>query len=165
MNFKKWGGEGCTSYPPTMKTLVLWLPPSPPEPGQLCRETGFRVPHPMTSIATDGLATEGPRPHSFQKRLLLCSGPATCSCLDKCSQGSQGASKAQPSQLHSEQIRDCKDSTLCSWEHACLLPQSCPTLCDPMDCSPPGRILEWVAIPFSRIHGRRQKKALGVLDR
>ena len=42
--------------------------------------------------------------------------------------------------------------------HAKLL-QSCPTLCDPMDCSPPGssihgilqaRILEWVAIPFSR---------------
>ena len=37
--------------------------------------------------------------------------------------------------------------------------QSGPTLCDPMDCSPPGssvhgtvqaRILEWVAIPFSR---------------
>ena len=35
--------------------------------------------------------------------------------------------------------------------------QSCPTLCDPIDCSPPGssihgifpaRILEWVAIPF-----------------
>ena len=37
--------------------------------------------------------------------------------------------------------------------------QSCPTLCYPMDCSPPGssvhgilqaRILEWVAISFSR---------------
>ena len=37
--------------------------------------------------------------------------------------------------------------------------QSCPTLCGPMDCSPPGssvhgilqaRILEWVAISFSR---------------
>ena len=37
--------------------------------------------------------------------------------------------------------------------------QSCPTLCNPVDCSPPGpsvheilqaRILEWVAIPFSR---------------
>ena len=37
--------------------------------------------------------------------------------------------------------------------------QSCPTLCDPMDCSPPGssvrgilqaRILEWVAISSSR---------------
>ena len=40
-----------------------------------------------------------------------------------------------------------------------LVTQSCPTLCDPMDCSPPGsslhrilqaRILVWVAIPFSR---------------
>ena len=37
--------------------------------------------------------------------------------------------------------------------------QPCPALCDPMDCSPPGssdngilqaRILEWVAMPFSR---------------
>ena len=37
--------------------------------------------------------------------------------------------------------------------------QSCPTLCDPMDCSPPGssvhgtseaRRLEWIAISFSR---------------
>ena len=41
----------------------------------------------------------------------------------------------------------------------CLIAQSCPTLCDPVDCSPPGypvhgilqaRTLEWVAIPFSR---------------
>ena len=40
-----------------------------------------------------------------------------------------------------------------------LVTQSCPTLCDPMDCSPPGssvheicqaRILEWVVIPISR---------------
>ena len=40
-----------------------------------------------------------------------------------------------------------------------LVAQSCPTLCDPMDCSPLGssvhgilqaRILEWIAIPFSR---------------
>ena len=40
-----------------------------------------------------------------------------------------------------------------------LVSQSCPTLCDPMDCSSPGlsvhgilqaRILEWVAIPFRR---------------
>ena len=40
-----------------------------------------------------------------------------------------------------------------------LVAQLCPTLCDPMDCSPPdssvhgilqARILEWVAIPFSR---------------
>ena len=40
-----------------------------------------------------------------------------------------------------------------------LAAQSCPTLCDPMDCSLPSssvhgilqaRILEWVAIPFTR---------------
>ena len=44
--------------------------------------------------------------------------------------------------------------------------QSCPTLCDPMDCSLPGssvhgvfqaRILEWVAISFSR--GSSQPRA------
>ena len=43
-------------------------------------------------------------------------------------------------------------------EQEVLVTQSCPTLCDPMDCSPPDssvhgilqtRILEWVAIPFS----------------
>ena len=41
----------------------------------------------------------------------------------------------------------------------CLVTQSCLTLCDPMDCSPPGcsvhgilqeRILEWVACPRPR---------------
>ena len=40
-----------------------------------------------------------------------------------------------------------------------LVAQSCPTLCNPMDCSPAGssvngllqaRILEWIAIPVSR---------------
>ena len=42
---------------------------------------------------------------------------------------------------------------------ACVLRQSCPTLCDPVDCSPPGssvrgilqaRILQWVAMSSSR---------------
>ena len=41
----------------------------------------------------------------------------------------------------------------------CVCARSCPTLCNPMDCSPPGSsvhgisqagILEWVAISFSR---------------
>ena len=47
-------------------------------------------------------------------------------------------------------------SLTCDW---LLVTQSCPTLCHPMDCSPPGsyvhginqtKKLEWVAIPFSR---------------
>ena len=42
----------------------------------------------------------------------------------------------------------------------CQVAQSCPNLCNPMDCSPPGssvhgilwaRILEWVAISFSTL--------------
>ena len=49
-------------------------------------------------------------------------------------------------------------SFLCAWVHAKWL-KSCPTLCDPMNCSPPGscvngilqaRILEWVAMPSPR---------------
>ena len=42
---------------------------------------------------------------------------------------------------------------------SCAVAQSCPTLCNPMDCSPPGssvhgilqaKIVEWVAMPSSR---------------
>ena len=45
------------------------------------------------------------------------------------------------------------------WKVKLLVAQLCATLCDPMDCSPPGspvhgilqaRILDWVAISFSR---------------
>ena len=48
---------------------------------------------------------------------------------------------------------------LTSYLSYCLVTQSCRTLCSPVDCSPPGfpvlgisqaRILEWVAISYSR---------------
>ena len=48
------------------------------------------------------------------------------------------------------------------------VPQSCPTLCDPMDCSPPGsfvhgifqaRVLEWGAIAFSPSYAVRCTKS------
>ena len=48
--------------------------------------------------------------------------------------------------------------TLLRHSYRVLVAQSCPTLCNPMDCSPPGssihgilqaRVLEWAAIPFS----------------
>ena len=52
-----------------------------------------------------------------------------------------------------------------------LVTQSCPTLCDPMDCSPPGssvhgsqaRILEGVVIPFSRGSSRTHGSNLNLL--
>ena len=51
-----------------------------------------------------------------------------------------------------------------------LVNQSCPTLCDPMDCSPPGssvheifqaRILEWVDISFSRRSSQPRDRTWG----
>ena len=57
----------------------------------------------------------------------------------------------------------CSDSHLRSgeetWRQLVLAAQSCPTLCDLIDCNPlgssvhaflQGRILEWIAIPVSR---------------
>ena len=50
-------------------------------------------------------------------------------------------------------------SSSCSSRDACSVAQLCLTLCDPMDCSPPGssihgipqaRMLKWVAISYSR---------------
>ena len=50
-------------------------------------------------------------------------------------------------------------TSMCPRRHHVKLLQSCPSLCDPMECSPPGssvhgilqgRILQWVAISFSR---------------
>ena len=52
---------------------------------------------------------------------------------------------------------------------ACSVAQSCPTLCNPMDCSPPGssvhgalqgRTLEWVAMPSSRGSSRPRDRTL-----
>ena len=52
-----------------------------------------------------------------------------------------------------------------------LVAQSCPSLCDPTDCSPPGssvhgvlqaRILEWVATSFSGSGLRAWEKNLGI---
>ena len=70
----------------------------------------------------------------------------------------------------SESVSDAKNSCVCMWflinrarvaEHGAQfsIPQSCLTLYDPMDRSPPGssvhgifqaKILEWVAISFSK---------------
>ena len=73
------------------------------------------------------------------------------------------ARKIRPKYVSSETIRiSC--SPICGWlpwltDWLTEVAQSCPTLCDPMDCSLPGSsvpgilqaiVLEWIAIPFSR---------------
>ena len=71
----------------------------------------------------------------------------------------QGSNPGLP---HCRQTLYCL-SYLCMYESESEVAQSCPTLCDPMDCSLPGssvhgifqaRILEWVAISFSRRSSR-----------
>ena len=61
---------------------------------------------------------------------------------------SMGVAKSRTERLN-------KNNIVC----VCSIAQSCLTLCDPMDCNPPGssvlgiisaRILEWVVISFSR---------------
>ena len=61
----------------------------------------------------------------------------------------------------------------CSAKVKVLVPQSCPTLCDPVDCSQLGlsvrgilqaRILEWVATPFSRSSQPRDRTWLPTLQ-
>ena len=56
---------------------------------------------------------------------------------------------------------------VCVCVHVCA--QLCPAPCDPMDCGPPGssvhgifqaRILEWVAISFSRVSSRPRNQNL-----
>ena len=61
--------------------------------------------------------------------------------------------------LFSPHLSSSPNILLSSWIVKVLVTQSCPTLCDSMDCSSPGssvhgilqaRALEWVAFPFSR---------------
>ena len=70
---------------------------------------------------------------------------------------------------HLPHISLCSPTCLCAKSL-----QSCPTLCDPMDCSPPGfsvhgilqaRILERVAIPFSTASLHHTCKSLYITHR
>ena len=65
-----------------------------------------------------------------------------------------------PENILRTNFQNKKQKLLCIYEWL-IVAQSCPTLCDPMDCSPPGssvhgilqaRILECVAILFSNLH-------------
>ena len=74
--------------------------------------------------------------------------------LDWDSDSDQRIRSCQSAGVRISQFRDCGCAYVCV-----LVTQSCLTFCDLMDCSPPdssvrgilqARILEWVAISFSR---------------
>ena len=98
--------------------------------------------------------------NSFTGDMSLIPGQATGSmghgpeyslaCMPQFREGTQRSISMPERRSRLLQVRLC----VCA-----KLIQSCPPLCDPVDCSPPGssvhgilqaRILEWVAMPFSR---------------
>ena len=78
-------------------------------------------------------------------------------CSDKCWFQETSEERRTVIQLE-ERFPEGVDVTWKAFSFKCLVTQLCPTLCDPMNSSPPGssvyrilqaRRLEWAAIPFS----------------
>ena len=78
--------------------------------------------------------------------------------LSTCSPGTYQERKRAQALAAPNSSHDMFTKLTCAWLYAKSL-QSCPTLCNPMVCSPPdfsvqgilqARILEWIAIPSSR---------------
>ena len=96
--------------------------------------------------------------------LWLSGKETSCNAGDAGDSGSIPGSGRSPGEGNGNPLQDsCPEdsvdrgawwTTICVWVHA-MLPQSCPTLCDPVDCSLPRssvpgilqvRILEWAAV-------------------
>ena len=91
---------------------------------------------------------------------VLLDSPVSCSahhCIYQLQAGTTWWSQGT-SGNHTHATRKCRGIHTSQWKWV-LVVQSCPTVCDPTDYKPTGssvheilhtRILEWVAIPFSR---------------
>ena len=105
----------------------------------------------FSTLSRKLMALPGSITCQHEKRLRLCSSFAGVDCDYSDLLTITGLCSARSSDTSEESfglLRCC-----------CLVTQSCPTLCDLMDCSPASssvhgilqaRIPEWVAIPFSR---------------
>ena len=99
--------------------------------------------------------------HEFEQAQGVGDGQGSLACCSPC-----GCKESDMTEwLNWTELRDCLsnldivDITSHVWPLGSEVTQSGLTLCDPMDCSPPGysmhgifqaRVLEWVAISFSR---------------
>ena len=134
-----WTEEPCSIKPMTLQFLAVPLGFLSP-PSRVMVEQGFTL---LQELCVDA---------RLHETVSSCHTPALClGFLQRVS----GAGVSTPPPLPRLIAFLCSRSV-----YVCvLLAQLCPTLCNPMDCSPPGssvheisqaRILEWVAIPFSR---------------
>ena len=125
----------------------LWIPFCLPFPWEGFSQNpclgSSRSPSPEFDPTPWGRASESPGPlPRFQPTVLKPDRAGSPSSLEN-----------TPSQSLKILLRGSEVKPVCS------APQSCPTLCNPMACNPPGffvhgilpaRKIEWVAIPFSR---------------
>ena len=118
---------------------------------------------PMFSVSPSGFPTSGPpgKSASFRFKMWIWSNDHFVGL------GTLTRARTSPNPRHSLlhlNFRNVKVENIgrklgyCNAAAAAKLPQSCPTLCNPIDSSPPGspipgilqaRTLEWVAISFS----------------
>ena len=92
------------------------------------------------------------------KVLVFCSGRVFSPLCSKSWKKKKNMKKNQQCEMYVFPSRD-EEMSVFMHVYSMSVAQSYPTLCDPMDCSPPGssvhgilqaRVLKWVAIPFSR---------------
>ena len=133
-----WTEEPCSIKPMTLQFLAVHLGFLSP-PSRVMVEQGFTL---LQELCVDA---------RLHETVSSCHTPALCLGFLQRASG-EGVTTSPPCQgsLPSCAVGMCMCVLLAQW---------CPTLCDPMDCSPPGssvheisqaRILEWAAIPFSR---------------
>ena len=141
----------------THSSVLAWRIPGTGEPGGLPSVESHRVRHNWSDLAA-ALAPRKQRPQSYNTRNRAM--PITW--MNSEEDYKTKIINSPGLQYLNYSIQSCisgLDKELRIYMHAQLL-QSCPTLCDTMDYGPPlssvhgilqARILEWVAMPFSKI--------------
>ena len=145
------GQRGASSYTPSSLRTHLQAPARAPcTPSLASGPTGSASAHQTTADAELGARAPGQSMEASMRTRMLTSDAQTVptGAAPFCCLPCGGEPRRRGTQV-SGQIQDLDNEGA----------QSCPTLCDPMDCSPPGssvhgilqaRIVDWVTISFSR---------------
>ena len=113
--------------------------------------TLFLQPQHNPSLPEEGLTSRGGRHLRLPLRFgLRPQGPCRVGCLEN----PMNSMKRQNDRILKEELPRSVGAQFATGNHEVKVPQSCPTLCDPMDYTVHGilqaRMLEWVAFLFSR---------------
>ena len=152
---------------PTLCDPIDGSPPGSPIPGILQARTlwsGFPFPSPMHESEkgkwSRSVVSHSQQPHGLQPTGLL--HPWEWGPTGEAKNTNMGKEKWEWGEVSCYLGEDWKEDRACVFsESESEVTQSCPTLSDPVDCSPPdssihgifqARVLEWDAIAFSNIY-------------